>query len=249
MRRRLVLLCRVGYVSGALRRFVPVVVCAAAVACFAAPAAQAASITPLPVTGLTPTSGTLNASISTSGLATNWEFQFGGTTAYGVNSPVTTIPVGVTSPQIVSFHVSALRPGVTYHYRVVITVAIPGVYGLFPADSGDLTFTTPEGGFLALTAPRLRVKHGIVSVGLVCASSFPCAGEVVAIGKSRGKTFECFSDFATLKPGAVVFHLRLTHACYTALRTGYGRGIAGTLVWSTTTGQGTFRRNILILKH
>jgi len=86
-------------------------------------------------TGITTTTGTMNGTVTTGGLATSYAFQWGTSTVYGnstpsVNAPATTPSVNATFP------LTKLKPGVTYHYRVVAGNSNNAVVG------ADMTFRT-----------------------------------------------------------------------------------------------------------
>ena len=90
--------------------------------------------------GFTPTSVTLAGSINADGLATSYYFQYGGTIAYGHQTPPAQAGEG-TSPALYTTLLNGLEPGRTYHYRIVATNENHGTpqttYGQ------DETFTMP----------------------------------------------------------------------------------------------------------
>jgi hypothetical protein len=69
------------------------------------------------------------------GQSTQWHFEFGTTTAYGLNSADASAGSGQTA-NAVSAAISGLTPGTTYHYRLVATNTSGTVNGQ------DQTFTT-----------------------------------------------------------------------------------------------------------
>jgi hypothetical protein len=86
-------------------------------------------------TSVQATAATLNGVIDPNGEPTAYRFQFGETVTYGGATALGSLgghdPIGVATT------VTGLRPGTTYHYRVV---ALRGVREL---DGADRTFTTP----------------------------------------------------------------------------------------------------------
>ena len=82
----------------------------------------AAGASPAAVTGspsaVTPTSATLNGSVSPNGRATTWWFEYGTSTRYGSRTTNKSAGSG-TSAVNVSFALRSLRPGSAYHYRLV----------------------------------------------------------------------------------------------------------------------------------
>jgi hypothetical protein len=87
------------------------------------------------VSAITPTSATVAATVSASGQATTYQFDYGTTTAYG--SSTAAVPAGSSSAsQPVSTALSGLTPATTYHVRVEATNASG------TSDGADETFTT-----------------------------------------------------------------------------------------------------------
>lgn len=73
-------------------------------------------------TGVGVESATLNATVDPRGSATTFVFEYGTTTAYGRRVPLTPGTAGSASqPLAVATPVSGLKPGTTFHYRVVAT--------------------------------------------------------------------------------------------------------------------------------
>jgi hypothetical protein len=87
-------------------------------------------------TELTPTGATLNGTINPNGLSTTFRFDYGTTTAYGVQT--TSVNAGADSTaRALSAAITGLAPGTTYHVRVVATNALGAVPGT------DVVFATP----------------------------------------------------------------------------------------------------------
>lgn len=119
------------------------------------------------------TSATLNG-VSGPGVAggdaTHYYFQYGKTTAYGAQTPTGTAtgcPAGVTNPTVtnpqscsptqnVSARIKGLKPGQTYHFRIVST----NPDSASPIRGADLAFTTLQ-PIKSVTSPA-RVRHGHV---------------------------------------------------------------------------------------
>jgi len=78
---------------------------------------------------------TLNGTLNPNGFKTQYHFQFGTTTAYGMVTPTTDAGSG-TSPLSPSNTRVRLRPNTTYHYRLAATNGFHTVYG------SDQAFTT-----------------------------------------------------------------------------------------------------------
>jgi len=91
-----------------------------------------------PPTEVGETTAKLNGLVTPKGSSTTYYFQFGKTTSYGGNYPAPPGPSmgpGATTP--VSYKITGLEPGVTYHYRLRATNSGGTDYG------ADKTFTTP----------------------------------------------------------------------------------------------------------
>jgi phosphodiesterase/alkaline phosphatase D-like protein len=79
---------------------------------------------PVVVTGgasaVTATQAVLNATVNPQGKATSYQFQYGTSSAYGLQTPATSAGSG-TAPLAVKATVNGLVPGVTYHFRAIAT--------------------------------------------------------------------------------------------------------------------------------
>ncbi|HET7054137.1 MAG TPA: S8 family serine peptidase, partial [Solirubrobacterales bacterium] len=88
-------------------------------------------------TSVTTRSATLNGGINPTGKATTYHFEYGLSTSYGQDIPVSNESVGSgSSPVSVSAGLSGLRRDTTYHYRLVATNELGTTYG------ADETFVT-----------------------------------------------------------------------------------------------------------
>jgi hypothetical protein len=87
------------------------------------------------VSGVGSSVATLTGTVSPEGPSAEWYFQYGETTSYGL----TTAPGEVTGTGEVSTTVEGLKPGATYHYRLV------AANSRGPGHSADGTFRTPAG--------------------------------------------------------------------------------------------------------
>ena len=103
------------------------------------------------------TTAVLNGTIHPNGHATQYDFIYGPTTAYGATSLVRTVPAG-TKAVAVSRTITGLTPGTTYHYRISADSS-GGVVG-----GADRSFTTTG------HPPAAVVTGGAVSVGKTVAT-------------------------------------------------------------------------------
>ncbi len=141
--------------------------------CLAAPALAAApTVTTLApdTTVISDTYALLSGIVNPQGLPTVYLFQWGRTTAYGHNTPVTSAGNGKADvPVDVSLYDSdGLKPATTYHYRLVAEVQATGAYAI---DNGsfsgqDQTFTTSPALAVAFVGRSAKVVHGRVPVKL-----------------------------------------------------------------------------------
>lgn len=98
-------------------------------------AASSPAVTTGTHSGVTDTSAVLHGTVNPNGSATTYYFQWGLTTAYGVQSDEHAAGHG-TKPVSVSVTASGLIPGTTYHYRLV------AVNGAGTTAGADHTLTT-----------------------------------------------------------------------------------------------------------
>ena len=86
-------------------------------------------------TTVTPTSARLNGTVTPNGQATSWLFEYGTTSSHGSKTSARGAGSG-TGPVNVSRSLTRLKPGTTYHFRLVATNASGTIFG------SDRTFTT-----------------------------------------------------------------------------------------------------------
>lgn len=98
---------------------------------------QAPTIETSTATQITDSQATLNGSVNPRGLPTHYRFEYGATPSYGNSVPQAGADAGSGESAIqVSATLEGLRPGTTYHYRLVAINAVNASYG------PDRTFTT-----------------------------------------------------------------------------------------------------------
>ncbi|HEX7310380.1 MAG TPA: hypothetical protein VF232_04310 [Gaiellaceae bacterium] len=86
-------------------------------------------------TSVAPTSARLNGTVTPNGQATSWLFEYGTTSSHGSKTSAGGAGSG-TGPVKVSRSLTRLKPGTTYHFRLVATNASGTIVG------SDRTFTT-----------------------------------------------------------------------------------------------------------
>jgi phosphodiesterase/alkaline phosphatase D-like protein len=119
-----------------------------------AAAASAPSATTGPVTTVGPTSATVTGSVDPNGTATTWYVEYGTSASYGTKTPPASAGSG-TAAVAVSPTLGGLRPGTTYHYRVVATSSAGsarGADGLFSTSSPPGAVTGGASGVTATSA-------------------------------------------------------------------------------------------------
>jgi fungalysin metallopeptidase (M36)/carboxypeptidase family protein/F5/8 type C domain-containing protein len=90
-----------------------------------------------PESAVNDTGATLNGTVNPNGTATDYQFEYGTTTAYGSVIPLTPASAGNGNTAVpVTQNLTNLTPGTQYHYRVV------AVRGATRVNGADETFTT-----------------------------------------------------------------------------------------------------------
>jgi hypothetical protein len=162
---------------------------------------------PLPgaITGVASAVGrntvTLTGTVVSQSEATSAYFEYGPTTAYGLQTPAQTVTASAT-PTAVAYAVTGLAPGTTFHYRLVAAHA-----GFAPEYGLDQAFTTiPLTRFRAKVTARTtpgRVRHkpyqfttsGMVESRVPLAPGYGCSG-LVTVRFSFGKKAVAFRRLA-----------------------------------------------------
>ena len=150
-----------------------------------------------PATGVTTTTSTLTGVVNPNGATTTYEFQFGLTTAYGMQTTAATLSAA-TAPIPVAQTLTGLTPGTVFHYRIVAlhgsSVVSPGLDGVFMTHP----FKRPKPGISARTKPGTDRKrpYSFTTSGSVnhrnIPSAFGCNGTITVkyfSGRKRVGTF------------------------------------------------------------
>ena len=139
-----------------MTRLAAVVAVLATAALMVASSAAAAlpSATTGPVTSVGPTSATISGTVNPNGAATTARFEYGTSTSYG--SQTQSASVGSGSNGVgVSATISGLKPGTTYHYRVIATNSsgtVNGADGILTTSSAPDVVTGSASGITATGA-------------------------------------------------------------------------------------------------
>jgi hypothetical protein len=150
-----------------------------------------------PATGVSATAATVTGVVNPNGANTTYEFQFGLTTAYGMQTTGVILTAG-TAPVPVSQTLTGLAPGTIFHYRIVAlhgsTVASPGLDQVFMTHPS----VRPKAGIKARTKPgtdRTR-PYSFTTSGSVNPRNIPgvfgCNGQITVkyfSGRRRVGTF------------------------------------------------------------
>lgn len=119
---------------------------------------------------LTGTTATINALINPTGYATTYTFEYGTTSEYGQQLPVSPASIGAGTESVdVSQQLTGLQNGTTYHYRVVAT----NIWGT--AFSPDTTFD-----FAPPSCPNAHVRQQTKSAYLPDCRAY----EIVSPGRA-----------------------------------------------------------------
>lgn len=146
------------------------------------------SVTSAPATSVTSTSAVLNGTVDPEGQDATYYFQYGTTTAYGLQTAPASAGSG-TSQVAVNAQVTALIASTIYHFRLVST------------SSGGISYGTDEtvgtvGSPTAASTVRLMGHMGFVSPGSVIGAEVGCFGPSACTG-----TFKLTVNGATIGSG------------------------------------------------
>lgn len=207
-------------------------------------------------TSVTSTSATLNGVANPIAGDSGWAFQYGTSTNYG---KLTTVHAIGTGPHAVSETVSGLKPGTTYHFRLVVN---QGTYPRSNVLGADQTFTTKSSGGgggkkkigkASLRSHRLKVHKGKVAIPLKCTgpAGKRCKGKVsiTSRGKINGKkkTVNCGKAKFSIKTGKKkTLHARIGAGCATLLNSSPKHKIGATLKIVFSTGQPRLKTHVTL---
>jgi hypothetical protein len=142
-------------------------------------ATSAPTVSTSPATGVNDTSAKLNGTVTPDGQQTSYAFQWGPTTGYGHETPLTSAGSG-TGASSVGATVSGLASGSTYHFRII--AMNPSGTSVGADQSFATTGTAPP--------PSTPPAASTGSAGNVSASGATVTGTVKPAGQSTTYYFE-----------------------------------------------------------
>ena len=148
-----------------------------------------------PATQLGPTSATLGGSVDPNGRSTGWWIEYGTTTRYGARTDTQSAGSGA-SPVAVSLRVGGLRPGVTYHFRVVGSSDLGTTRGSDRSFRTDRAPSVSTGGADTITVSSARVNGAVDPQGRGTVAWFEY-GTTAALGSRTGEIDAGFATRAT----------------------------------------------------
>lgn len=154
-----------------------------------------------PASAVTTTTATLTGTVVSQSEATSVYFQYGPSPIYTLQTPVQTVTAAATATAV-SYTITGLSPGTTFHYRLVAAHA-----GVAAEDGADAAFTTvPLVRFGAKVTARTspsRARHrpyqfttsGTVVPGVPLPPGYGCSG-LVTVRFSLGRRAVAFRKVA-----------------------------------------------------
>jgi hypothetical protein len=234
-----------------IRRFVVIGLLSAVMAGLMAGSALAATPTPTTraATAVGVSTATLNGSVQTGGVATQWQFQYGTSTSYGKTTTANTIPAG-GGTVILTSSITGLKPNTKYHFRLVVQTGIGNqYYPIVVTNGADMRFTTEKIGKVIATVTRLKIKNGSTTLGLKCSSLVTCKGKMtmsarVKVGKKHRNITFANKSFS-IKPGKKgTLRFKISGKGMTALRKASHRRLNVKLLIKFSSHQPTITKTI-----
>jgi hypothetical protein len=154
---------------------------------------------------------TFTASLNPGGAATTYRFQYGTSTAYGLETFGKSIGAGVL-PQSVEFRINSLAPRTTYHFRVVASNRAGTTFG---PDTLAQTGPFPPGSLEVSTRPRRDASRshpvfatsGRLVLGPGVSVADGCGSGTVSV-RFTSRFGTVARDRVRLSPGHCSFRLR-----------------------------------------
>jgi hypothetical protein len=201
-----------------------------------------------PVTATNTTVATLNGVVNTQNFDSVYEFDYGPTLAYGTTTkPVALKPSTTANP--VSVNITGLKPGTTYHVKLLVLQGSPYVDLSTGADVSFQTLTPAQAakyGTASLKSKTLTVRHGNnVLIVMSCrgAKGAVCHGKVsiAAGGKKCGSgSFDSSAGHTHTVRGVA------SSACAKLIKRARKHRLKATLTAVFTTHQTTFKSTVTL---
>jgi hypothetical protein len=155
---------------------------------------------------------TFTALVNANAAPTTYRFQYGTSTAYGLETFGRSLPASVV-PQAVSFRINSLAPRTTYHFRVVASNRAGTTFG---PNATAQTGPFPPGRLEVATRPRrdasrahpFFVTQGRLVLGSGVSVADGCSGGTVGV-RFTSRFGTVARDRVRLQPGHCSFRLRM----------------------------------------
>jgi hypothetical protein len=151
------------------------------------------------------------ALINPNGATTTYRFQYGTSTAYGLETFSRSIP-GSTAPISVQFRINSLAPHLTYHFRVVATNRGGTTVG---PDTTAQTGPFPPASLTAATGPHVArrshpfyVTRGVLRLAPGVSPAQGCSGGTITVRFTSGRHTVARAS-TTLHGGHCSYRLRM----------------------------------------
>lgn len=185
------------------------------------------SVKTTPATNITSNSATLTGTVDRNGKATSCYFEYGQTTAYGLQTAPQAVPTTASGTQSFAATVSGLQSKTLFHYQAVCSTASGSSGG------GDVVFTTTDHGPSTI---RLSGHTGFVSPSGIAGVFIGCYGDRNCTGhltvRRNGKVIGYRGFYFVAANSGGIVHVPLTPGALARLK---AQGSYDVTVSSTTT--------------
>lgn len=155
----------------------------------------APTVVTAPAWALGPTSASVGGTVDPNGSSTGWWVEYGTSTSYGSRTETRSAGSG-SSPVGVSVRLEGLRPGVTYHFRLVAANDLGTTRGADRSFRTDLAPSVSTGGVDGVTVSSARVSGSVNPQGRGTVAWFEY-GPTTALGSRTGDQDAGFGTRAT----------------------------------------------------
>jgi phosphodiesterase/alkaline phosphatase D-like protein len=173
-------------------------------------------------TAVAATTATINGTIDTNGAATNWQVQYGTSTAYAAQTPLQTVANSAT-PVPVSTALGGLAPLTLFHYRIVafhsgasIGAGADGTFFTEPAKPLAPNLSTKTTPKQDKKSPFAFTTNGTLRGNAVVPPTLRCVGNAT-VNYYSGKT-RTAHVLAPVQPNC-------TFAAHVSFRRSHGKGV------------------------